>query len=47
MPDRSLWSDAAPAARLAELTADTSDPARDYAIGATMNGIATGLYNTG
>ena len=29
MPDSPLWSDAAPAARLAELTADTADPAKE------------------
>jgi phosphoenolpyruvate carboxylase len=29
MPDHPLWSDGPPAARLAELTADTSDPAKE------------------
>jgi phosphoenolpyruvate carboxylase len=29
MPDSPLWSDTAPAARLAELTAETSDPAKE------------------
>src|SRR5271170_3358352 len=29
MPDHSLWSDGAQAARLAELTADTADPAKE------------------
>src|SRR4051812_13620733 len=41
MHDLSLWSDGPPAARLAELTADTSDPAKELPLRRDVRSLGT------